>query len=331
MAMQANKLKERINRIPLFRDVLNGSTLSALIALIIISVVMTFVSPYYLTIGNFKAIGLYAAIIGVMGAGATAVMLMAGLDLSQHALAALATVVIAICIQQYHLSFGVALLLTLAIGIAFGALNGFLIAVCRMPPMIATMGTQYIIRGICYILTEAKTLLFSDKTLTFIGRGKLLGIPNSILIMLVVFLIIGYILQKTPYGRAVYAVGSNEKASYLSGISPVATKMIAYIICAISSVLGGVITVSQVGAAVPSSGVGSEMEIIAAVYLGGVAATGGRGNVLGTFLGIMVICCINNGLTLAGVQSYWQTMVRGIVILVAIYMDTLRNQGSQRS
>lgn len=330
MAAKVQKLQERMNKIPLFRDVLNGSTLSALIALVIICIVMAFVSPYYLTGGNFKSIGLYAAIIGIMGAGATVPMLMAGLDLSQHALAALATVVIAIFIQQLSLPFGVALLAALAVGIAGGALNGLLIAVCKMPPMIATMGTQYVIRGICYILTEAKTLLFTDEALTFIGRGSLLGIPNSILIMVLVFLVIGYVLQKTPYGRAVYAVGSNEKASYLSGISPVRTKMIAYIICGVCSVLGGVITVSQVGAAVPSSGVGSEMEIIASVYLGGVAATGGRGTVVGTFLGVMVICCINNGLTLAGVQSYWQTMVRGIVILVAIYMDTLRTRNSQQ-
>lgn len=319
-----------MNQIPLFRDVLNGSTLSALIALILISVVMTFVSPYYMTLGNFKSIGLYASIIGIMGAGATVVMLMAGLDLSQHALAALATVVIAICIQTYHLPFGVSILIALAIGIAVGALNGVLIAVFKMPPMIATMGTQYIIRGICYVLTEAKTLLFSDPTLEAIGRGTTLGVPNSILIMLAVFVIIGYLLMKTPYGRAVYAVGSNEKASYLSGISPIKTQMLAYIICAICSVLGGVITVAQVGAAVPSSGVGSEMEIIASVYLGGVAAAGGRGTVVGTFFGVMVICCINNALTLAGVQSYWQTMVRGIVIIVAILMDTLRNKSSNR-
>lgn len=330
MTMKTKKLSERMNQIPLFRDVLNGSTLSALIALILISIVMTFVSPYYMTLGNFKSIGLYASIIGIMGAGATVVMLMAGLDLSQHALAALATVVIAICIQTYHLPFGVSILIALVIGIAVGALNGVLIAVFKMPPMIATMGTQYIIRGICYVLTEAKTLLFSDPTLEAIGRGTTLGIPNSILIMLAVFVIIGYLLMKTPYGRAVYAVGSNEKASYLSGISPVKTQMLAYIICAVCSVLGGVITVAQVGAAVPSSGVGSEMEIIASVYLGGVAAAGGRGTVVGTFLGVMVICCINNALTLAGVQSYWQTMVRGIVIIVAILMDTLRNKSSNR-
>ena len=330
MANKTTKITERLGKMSLFREVLNGSTLSALVALVLISIVMAFVSPYYMTLGNFKSIGLYASIIGIMGAGATVVMLMAGLDLSQHALAALATVIIAICIQTYEMSFGAALLIALVVGIAAGALNGVLIAVFKMPPMIATMGTQYIIRGICYVLTEAKTLLFSNKTLEAIGRGTSIGIPNSIIIMVLVFVIIGYLLMKTPYGRAVYAVGSNEKASYLSGISPVRTQMIAYIICAICSVLGGVITVAQVGAAVPSSGVGSEMEIIASVYLGGVAATGGRGTVVGTFLGVMVICCINNALTLAGVQSYWQTMVRGIVIIVAILMDTLRNRGTKR-
>ena len=321
--------REKMGRIPLFRDTLNGSTLSALIALIVISIVMAFISPYYLTLGNFKSIFLYASIIGVMGAGATIVMLLGGLDLSQHAVAALSTVVIAICITQYDLPLWIALLIALVLGIACGALNGLLIAVCNIPAMIATMGTQYIIRGVCYILTESKTLLFTDEALNFIGRGKTIGIPNSIIILVVIYIIVGYLLKKTPYGRSVYAVGSNEKASFLSGLTPVSIKMIAYILCAVSSVLGGVITVSQVGAAVPSSGVGSEMEVLAAVYLGGVATTGGRGNIVGTFLGIAVICCINNALTLAGVQSYWQTLVRGVVIILAILMDTLRAAGTK--
>ena len=331
MREKFKSIGEKMNTIPLFRDTLNGSTLSALIALIVISIVMSFISPYYLTLGNFKSIFLYAAIIGVMGAGATVAMLLGGLDLSQHAVAALSTVIIAICITQYQMPFGFALLLALVVGILCGALNGLLIAVFHIPPMIATMGTQYIIRGVCYVLTEAKTLLFTDKSLNFIGRGAIFGVPNSIIIMVVVYLIIGYLLKKTPYGRSVYAVGSSEKASFLSGLSPVKIKMIAYIICAVSSVLGGVITVAQVGAAVPSSGVGSEMEVLAAVYLGGVATTGGRGNVVGTFIGITVICCINNALTLSGVQSYWQTLVKGVVILLAIYMDTLRSTGSSKA
>jgi ribose transport system permease protein len=188
------------------------------------------------------------------------------------------------------------------------------------------MGNQYIIRGLCYILTEAKTILFKNEALEFIGRGKILGIPNSILIMAFVFFILSYMLNKTPYGRKIYAVGSNERAAYLSGINAVRTKMIAYIISGVASGIAGIITLSQVGASVPSSGVGSEMEIIASVYLGGVAATGGKGNLFGTFLGVLVICVINNGLTLAGVQSYWQTLVRGVVILVAVYVDTIRTK-----
>ena len=181
-------------------------------------------------------------------------------------------------------------------GIVCGLFNGLLIAVFGISPMIATMGSQYIIRGLCYILTQAKTILFTNPALEFIGRGNILGIPNSIIIMLLVFLILSYVLNKTRFGRSVYAVGSNEKASYLSGISPVKVKLGAYVIAAVSSTLGGIITVSQVGAAVPSSGVGSEMEIIAAVYLGGVAAMGGKGNLIGTFLGVLVICCIKQRL-----------------------------------
>jgi ribose transport system permease protein len=142
--------------------------------------------------------------------------------------------------------------------------------------------------------------------------------------MIGVFLILSYVLNMTTYGRKVYAVGSNMNASFLAGINPVTVQMIAYAIAGLSSAVAGIVIVSQVGAAVPNAGVGSEMEIIAAVYLGGVATTGGRGGLFGTLLGVLVICTINNGLVLIGVKSFWTTIVRGLVILVAVYMDSIR-------
>ncbi len=321
--------KTRLMKIPFFREMLSGSTLSILIAFIVISIGISFMSPYYLTLQNFKNIGLYASIIGIMAAGATVAMLMAGLDLTQHAVAAFSSVLTAIFAIRMGLPLGLSLIIVLAICVVVGLFNGVLIAVFGISPMIATMGSQYIIRGLCYILTGAETIVFQHATLAFIGRGTLIfGIPNSILIMVVVFLVLSYVLNKTPYGRKVYAVGSNERAAYLSGINPVKTKLIAYVISAVCSGSARSISMSQLGASVPSSGLGSEMEIIASVYLGGVAAAGGKGSLFGTFLGILVICVINNGLTLAGVQSYWQTLVRGIVILVAVYMNTLQSRKS---
>ena len=324
-----NNLKILTNRrlnLQTIRQSLNGSTFSVMAAFIVISVAIAFFSPYYLTLGNFKSIGLYASIIGVMAAGVTVSMLMAGLDLSQHAVAALATVLTAMFVIQAKMPLGLAIPIVLIICAFCGLINGILIAVFGISPMIATMGSQYVIRGLCYILTEAKTILFKDKALEFIGRGNILGIPNSILIMAIVFLVLGFILSNTRYGRNVYAVGSNEKAAFLSGINTVKTKLIAYIIAGVCSGIAGIIIISQVGASVPSSGLGSEMEIIAAVYLGGVAATGGKGSLFGTFLGVLVICVINNGLTLVGVQSYWQILVRGVVIIVAVYMDHIRSK-----
>lgn len=326
MKERVQALQDKWNTLPFVRSTLNGATLSILIAFIVISIILSFLSPYYLTLANFKSIGLYASIIGVMAAGATVAMLMAGLDLSQHAVAALSTVLTAKFVIEMGMPLGLALPIVLIVCALCGLFNGILIAVFDISPMIATMGSQYIIRGLCYVLTDAKTILFKNEALEFIGRGSILRVPNSIIIMFAVFFVLSFVLNKTPYGRKVYAVGSNARASYLSGISAVRTKMFAYVICGVCSGIAGIITISQVGASVPSSGVGSEMEIIAAVYLGGVAATGGKGGLFGTFLGILVICAINNGLTLAGVQSYWQTLVRGAVILVAVYMDTLRTK-----
>ncbi|NLF27557.1 MAG: ABC transporter permease [Clostridiales bacterium] len=316
-------MRKAIKKIPVIGKV-DSSTLSILVALIITCIVFSILSPYFLSMRNFRSIGLYAAIIGCMATGATVVMLMGCLDLSQHAVGALGTILITIFVDRMGLPVGAAIVLALLMGTVYGAFNGFLVAKCGISPMIATMGSQYIARGLCYILTNSKTITFSNRTLQVIGRGMVLGIPNTVLVMFACFFILSYVLNKTVYGRCVYAVGANQNAAFLSGIGPVKTKLIAYVICAVTSIIGGIITVSQLGAAVPSSGVGSEMEIIASVYLGGLAANGGKGGLLGTFLGVSLLCVINNGLTLCGVENYWQTFMRGVVILVAIYVDTLR-------
>ena len=309
-----------------FRETLNGSTLSILVAYVAICTVFSIMSPNFLRIGNFQSIGLAAAITGIMAAGVTVPMLMAGLDLSQHAVAALTTVLTAKLVIELNLPMAVALPMVLMFGIILGMFNGLLIAVFRIPAMIATMGSQYIVRGICYGLTSSRAMIFQHDLLKWIGRGRILGIPNSMWIMLVVFLILSYVLNMTTYGRKVYSVGSNMYASFLAGINPVTIQMIAYSIAGLTSAIGGIVIVSQVGAAVPNAGVGSEMEIIAAVFLGGVATTGGRGSLFGTLLGVLVICTINNGLILIGVKSFWTILVRGVVILIAVYIDSIRKQ-----
>jgi ribose transport system permease protein len=309
-----------------FRETLKGSTLSILLSFAAICIVFAIMSPNFLRMGNFRSIGLAAAVTGIMAAGVTVPMLMTGLDLSQHAVAALTTVLTAKLVIELNVPIAVAIPLVLMFGIVFGMFNGLLIAVFRIPAMIATMGSQYVVRGICYGLTSSKSIIFQHDILKWIGRGRMLGIPNSMWIMFVVFLILSYVLNMTTYGRKVYSVGSNMHASFLAGINPVTIQMIAYAIAGLSSAIAGIVIVSQVGAAVPNAGVGSEMEIIAAVFLGGVATTGGRGGLFGTLLGVLVICTINNGLVLIGVKSFWTTIVRGLVILVAVYVDTIRKQ-----
>jgi ribose transport system permease protein len=221
---------------------------------------------------------------------------------------------------------GVAIPLVLALGIICGLFNGLLIAAFSIPPMIATMGTQYVIRGIAYAITSSKSMSFKNEFLRVLGRNYTIGIPNSFIVMALVFFILSYMLNLTTYGRKVYSVGSNPNASYLAGISPVRIKLGAYAIAGLSSALAGIVMSGQLGASVPSLGTGSEMEIIAAVYLGGVATSGGRGNLFGTWLGVLIITVINNGLVHLGVQSFWTTIVRGAVIIIAVYVDTIRKQ-----
>ncbi|MDR0310202.1 MAG: ABC transporter permease [Acidobacteriota bacterium] len=322
--IENHAIVKKLSDTAFFRDTLNGSTLSILVSYIAICIVFSIMSPNFFRMGNFQSIGLAAAVTGIMAAGVTVPMLMAGLDLSQHAVAALTTVITAKLVVEQNVPMAAAIPMVLMVGILFGMFNGLLIAVFRIPPMIATMGSQYIVRGICYGLTSSRAMIFQHDLLRWIGRGRILGIPNSMLIMILVFLILSYVLNMTTYGRKVYSVGSNMHASFLAGISPVAIQMVAYAIAGLSSAIGGIVIVSQVGAAVPNAGVGSEMEIIAAVFLGGVATTGGRGSLFGTLLGVLVICTINNGLILIGVKSFWTTLVRGLVILIAVYIDSIR-------
>lgn len=309
-----------------FKQLLSGSTISILMAFILISVVFSILSPHYLTVKNFMNMGLYASIIGVMAAGLTVSMLLGCLDLSQYAIGAFATILMCICVQDMKLPLALAVAAVLLAGIVFGIFNGVVVAVLNINPIIATMGSQYIFRGLCYILTNGRTITFKNDSLAVLGRGYMLGVPNSVWIMAAVFAVLSYVLNQTPYGRSVYAAGANPRASYLSGIHVIKVKITAFVISAVCASVAGIIIVSQVGAAVPSSGVGSDMEIIASVILGGLSLSGGKGKLMGTFLGLMVMVAITNGLTLLSVQSYWQTFIRGIVILVAVYVDSVRSK-----
>lgn len=297
--------------------------MSAFIMLLILWVIFAIGSPYFLTFRNIMNIGSYMSIMGSMAAGLTVAMLLAGLDVSQYALAAMSGMLLGMMYEAGINSY-LSLLLLLMVGIAGGCFNAFIITVMRVNPIICTMGTSFIFRGIAYLLTNGRYIRIDDSVYYFIGHGKILGIPFCLIIMLVTYTVIWFVLKYTVYGRSVFAVGGNQTVAKLAGINTCKVRFISHIIAGICAVVGGIITVCQASSCMASQGYGNDMNGISAVILGGISMAGGRGNVWGTLVGVAILSTLVNGMTLLEVNSYWQQIIQGLVLVCAVFIDAMR-------
>jgi len=184
-----------------------------------------------------------------------------------------------------------------------------------------------IFRSFCYIITSSKSLTINQPAMNYLGRGYLLGVPASVWVLIAAFIIFAFVVKYTSLGCSVYAVGANSNASYLAGINIRKIRIGGLMVSSTTAAIGGILAACQVGAGIPSNGVGAEMEITTAVLLGGLSLAGGKGKLSGTFLGLVLLMMINNGLTLLSVQSYYQMLVRGVVLVLAVLVDSLRGGG----
>ncbi len=215
-------------------------------------------------------------------------------------------------------------------GTLVGVVNGLLTTRFRINPLITTLGTFSIARGLAFVLTGGQSNLVNDPVFQFIGRGNIAGIPFSLLLMLALYLIFYIALAHTPFGRNLYAIGGSREASRLSGIRVNRHLLIAYALCGFFGALGGVINISQLGSSTPVSAIGLEFTVITAVVLGGTSLSGGKGSLLGTLIGVVILRIIDNGLTLLSISSFWQDVARGAVLLFAVGFDQLRQRWSAR-
>ena len=301
--------------------------MSLVIALIIVSVIFTIISPrhVFFSIRNVSNILVNSSITLIMAAGCTIAMLLGGMDISQYAVATLASVTAALCMEN-GMNVFIAILLLILISAAAGAVNATFVSLFKIPAVVTTMGSMQIFRGIAYIITNARTIMINDPKYLVVGRTYIFNvIPVSILLMALVYVITWYVLKYTSFGRKVFAVGGNAHASYLSGISAAKIQFGAMMYSAVCAGLGGFLLSSQTGAAIPSSGVGSEMSILSGVILGGISLSGGKGKISGTILGVLVIAAIKNGLTLCNVDSFVQMIIEGSILIAAVLLDLLRN------
>ena len=316
--------KEQTTIQKILRKLMKGN-ISTVIALIILCLIFGFASPYFFTFTNIMNIGTYASIMGTMASGLTVAMLLGGLDVSQYALSAFCGMILGILYENGWNPY-LTMLIVILVGAVGGCLNAFIITKMHVSPIICTMGTQFIFRGGAYLLTDGRYIRINDPVYSFIGSGKIAGIPFCLIVMAVIYVVIWYVLKYTTYGRQVFATGGNPNVAQLAGIDTAKIRFISHILAALTAALGGISTVSQTAAARAKHGAGNDMDGIAAVILGG-SSVGGKGQVTGTLFGILLLSVLVNGMTLLNVQAYWQQVIKGGVLIFAVFIDSLRGNG----
>ncbi|MFT4107430.1 MAG: ribose ABC transporter permease [Lacrimispora sp.] len=297
----------------------------ALISLVLIVALISIISPEFRTSGNFLSLLRQSSINGFIAFGMTFVILTGAIDLSVGSVLALSTALCAGMITS-GVPAGVAMLASLLIGAFLGLISGMLVTKGRLQPFIATLITMTSYRGLTMIYTNGKPIsrLGDSVLLKSIGKGDVLGIPIPVILLILMFLLFWFLLTKTTFGRYIYATGSNWKAAELAGVNIRKTKVTAYVISGVMAALSGLILLSRLNSAQPTLGSGYELDAIAAVALGGTSMSGGRGKIYGTFIGVLIIAVLNNSLNILGVSSYYQDVIKGLVILTAVLSDRKR-------
>ncbi|MEK5039799.1 ribose ABC transporter permease [Sporosarcina sp. FSL K6-3457] len=293
-----------------------------LIGLLLIVVIISIMSPNFLTLNNLLNVLRQVSINALIAFGMTFVILTGGIDLSVGSILALTGAVTA-GLMAGGMDPILAMFLGLLLGAVLGAINGVIIAKGKVAPFIATLATMTIYRGLTLVYTEGRPIsgLGDSQAFQLLGKGYFFGIPVPVITMAITFGVLYFILKKTTFGRRVYAVGGNEEASRLSGISVDRIKIYVYSLTGALAALAALILTSRLNSAQPTAGNMFELDAIAAVVLGGTSLTGGRGWIVGTLIGALIIGVLNNGLNLIGVSSFFQQVVKGAVILVAVLLD----------
>ena len=303
--------KKLINQINIYRSVL---------ILLVICVFATILSPSFLSVTNLFNVFKQITVAGIVGCGMTFVILTGGIDLSVGSILGLSGVLASGVLASTG-NTAVAVAVSLTVGIACGAVNGFFVSVCGIPPFISTLGMMTLLRGVILVYTKGSPIPIKSDAYKFFGKGSIAGIPVPVIILIIVFLLAHYILTQTSYGRSVYAVGGNREAARLSGIRVKTSEFLVYTLNGLMCGMAGLILTARLGSAQYTSGTGIEMDAIAAVILGGTSLSGGVGFVLPTVVGAMIMGIIDNILTLMNVNPHATNIVKGAVILIAVLVD----------
>jgi ribose/xylose/arabinose/galactoside ABC-type transport system permease subunit len=300
------------------------------VAIVLESVFFAFYAPSFLSVPNLINIALSIAITGILAVGMTAVILTGGIDLSVGSVAALAGIVAAmVASSSAPGAVALAALAALGVGLAVGAFNGVMVARFRVPPFVTTLAMLTICRGLVYVITGGRSVGNLPASFGLFGRELFLRVPVPVWLMLLVFAAGWFVLKRMTFGRYVYAVGGNREAAFLAGVNIKGVTMLVYLLNGLLVGLAGLVLASRLGAGVPNAGNQYELDVIAAVVVGGTSLNGGRGSVIATLWGAVFIGVLNNGLNLAGIDPYMQRIALGAVILLAVLADQLNKTRGQ--
>lgn len=274
----------------------------------------------FLNWSNLSQVIRALSFIAIMAVGMSLVIITGGIDLSIGSVLGFSSVTTAVLLNG-GVGIPVSISLGLVAGAACGITNGLLITSAKLPPFIATLGMMSIARGLAFALTGGETIRSLPESFLTLGQGEILSVPIPIIIMILFALVIGYYLKATKWGRYVYAIGGNEEAALYSGVNVNRMKLVVYTLCGLSGGIAGVLFTSRFGVGQSTSGLGYELDVIAAAVIGGISLSGGRGTILGCIIGSLLMGILRNGLVLLNVSAYWQQVAIGLVIVLAVMLD----------
>ncbi|MGL4403987.1 MAG: ABC transporter permease [Fusobacteriaceae bacterium] len=299
--------------------------LSVLSGLLVMIMFFSMGSPYFFTTNNILTVALQTSIIAIIAIGQTFVLITTGIDLSIGSNMAIAGIITSMALVS-GVPMPLAILLGLITGIISGLINGLLIVGADLPPFVVTLGSMSVVRGIALFITNGVPVSGLPRAFRYIGNGKMLGIPFSVLIMIGITLAFGFILSKTKLGTHIYACGSNIEAARLSGIKTKKVLILVYVFSGFLAACAGIILASRIASGQPSAGMGYELFAVASAVIGGTSLAGGEGVIAGTLIGALVIGVLRNGLNLMGVSAFTQEILIGIVIILAVYADRIKRK-----
>ncbi|NOU91481.1 ABC transporter permease [Paenibacillus sp. LMG 31460] len=308
--------------------------LLAFASLIMLVIIFSVSSSNFFQFNNIVAIMLSTAVIGVLALGSTFVIITSGIDLAVGTVMTFSSVMAGVIITTWHLPMPLGIIGGIATGAVCGLISGLLVAKMKIPPFIATLAMMMVTKGLSLVISGTKPIYFNDTpAFSQISMGSILNsiipgfeIPNAILVFFGAAIIASIILSRTIIGRYNFALGSNEESTRLSGVNVDYWKIVIYSLTGVFSGIAGIMMASRLNSAQPALGSGYELEAIAAVVIGGTSLSGGKGSILGTVIGALIMSVLTNGLRILSVKQEWQTVIVGVVVVLAVYADMIRRR-----